>query len=151
MNYDVLIPELVNDPLQRGYAAMSHDEAAASMNAVDIPVRKLVPLWNVKKTAIESGCWLTIKAAAVSHVSPGVQGAATVALDYINDQRFENLDMDLTSTQEMLGALVAGGVLTQAQADTLDALADDLTSRAIQLGIGTVGAGHIDSARRRIG
>jgi len=147
MNYDKLTAEIKNDPAGRGYSAMSHEEAAASVNARDIPVRKLVPLWNVKKTAIETNCWLAIKAAAAAHAVPEVQGAAAVAVDYIDDQRFENLDMDLPSTQAMLGALVAGGVLTQDQADTLDALADDLTSRAIQLELSTVGPHHVEYAR----
>jgi hypothetical protein len=148
MDYSILSTELTTDPLGRGYAEMSAEEAANSLNTVNIVARQLVPLWNVKKTAIEAGCWLAIKAAAVSHVSPDVQGAAAIAVDYIDDQRFTNLDMDLTSTKLMLGALVAGSVITQAQADILDALANTTISRATQLNLGVVAPGHIEEIRR---
>jgi len=150
MNYAILTEELSTDPLERGYAEMTDVEVATSLNTADVTVRQLVPLWRVKKTAIEEGCWLPIQAAAASHETPAVQGAAMIAIDYINDQRFENLDMDLPSTQQMLGALVAGGVISAEQSATLDALADSTTSRASQLGIGRVGAGHVESARSRI-
>ena len=147
MDFSILKAELTGDPLGRNYSEMSAQQAADSLNAVDVATRKLVPLWAVKKSAIESGCWLAIKAAALSHATPQVQGAAMIAVDYIDDQRFQNLDMDLESTQGMIAALVVGGVITQAQADALDELADESVSRASQLGLPRVGPHHIEYAR----
>lgn len=147
MNYEILTAELQNDPAGLGYATMTDAEVATAINATTQAARQLVPLWQIKKAAIESNLWLAIKNAAASHADAQVQGVANVTLDYISDSRFENLDMDLASTQAMLGALVAGGVVTQDFVDALDAMADTTTSRANVLGLGTVSDGHVKSAR----
>jgi len=148
MNYTVLRGEISTDPLGRNYVAMSDVEVVSSLNTADRAIRQLVPLWQVKKTAIEEGCWLAIQAAVADESkSEQVRGAAAIAVDYINDQRFQNLDMDLTSTQQMLGALVVGGVITAAQSATLDALADGVISRAEEIGLAGVRVGDVQRAR----
>lgn len=141
--YQTLTNELAN-PV---YAGMTDLEAVNKLNTKDVPARQLVPLWMVKKHAIENGYWIAIKAAATSHESPTVQAAATLTLDYVEDKRFDNLDLDLSSTQSLLAALVSGGVITQTNADELDAMADTFISKADELGLGVVGDGHVLSAR----
>ena len=150
MNYEVLVSELSNDPTGIGYSGMTDEEVAVAINANTQTSRQTVPLWQIKKLAIESNLWLTIKQAAVEHVSNDIKNVAIIALDYINDTRFSNLDMDLVSTQTMLGALVAGGVITQDFVDELNVLANTLTSRASILGLGGLSSGHIASARKMI-
>lgn len=151
MDYTILIPELRDDPTAVGYSGMTDTEAADSLNAETIATRSLVPLWEVKKACVEEGVWLAIQQAAESHSNAQVQAAANAAVAYIDDRRFENLDMGLASTQAMIGALVSGEVITQANQATLDALADGVTSRAAQLGLDTVTAHHIEVARARMG
>jgi hypothetical protein len=151
MKYDILQEELVNDPLSIGYSNMTNQEVADAMNAYTITIRKLVPLWQVKKACVEEGVWLAIQQAAESHSDPQIQAAANAAVSYIDDRRFENLDMDLASTKTMIGALVSGSVITQTNQATLDALADDVTSRAAQLELDTVTTHHIEVARARMG
>ena len=147
MRYDILTAELQNDPEGLGYAAMSDVEVVTAINAETQTARQTVPLWQVKKAAIENNFWLAIKAAAASHADEQVKGVANIVLDYVDDTRFNNLDMDLVSTQTMLGALVAGGVITQDFSDLLNGLANTTTSRAAILGLSQVSDGHIKSAR----
>lgn len=144
MNYEVLKEEIINDPLSRGYSGMTDNEVFISLTTKDRPVRVLVPLWQIKKHAIENGYWFTLKSTAVEH--PGYIAAAS-AVEYISDGRFENIDMDLTSTQTMLGGLVATSLLSQDFADELDALADSLQSRANELGLTDLSNGHITMVR----
>ena len=144
MDYAILSAELANDPLTRGYAAMTDNEVWVSMTTADRPARALVPIWKIKKHAIESGYWLALKNCAVEH--PGYVAAA-LAVDYISDSRFENIDLDLTITITMLGGLVATSLITQTQADEIDALADTLQSRADELGLVGLSNGYIKEAR----
>ena len=142
--YTALIAELQSGD----YGGMTDAEAAAAINALTQPARQLVPLWRVKQFCIESSAWLAILQAAQSHENEQVRGAAALTAIYVDDSRFANLDLDLPSTQQMLGGLVAGGVVTQELAAAVDALANTTTSRAAILGLGTVGDGHVLSARR---
>lgn len=144
INYEVLSAEVNGDPLNRGYASMTNNEVWASLLVEDRPLRVLVPLWQIKKHAIENGYWITLKNTATEH--PGYSAAA-LAVDYIDDQRFENLDIDLSSTQTLLGGLVASSLLTQDLADELDALADSFQSRANELGLVGLSNAHISEVR----
>jgi hypothetical protein len=144
--YNALIPELRDDPAGMGYAAMSDHEAASAINASTQPARQLVPLWLIKRRLIETGAWLALQAAAAAESA--VQPAAKLTLEYVDDHRFENLDLDLLSTQQMLGALQAAGIVSAELAAELDTLADTTTSRAMMLGLGRVEPGHVESARR---
>ena len=146
MQYSTLKAEIQNDPQQVGYAEMDENAIMTSLNANTVAKRVLVPLWKIKKHAIENGYWVALRAAAADTESP-LNTVATLTVDYISDERFDNLDMDLTSTQTLLGGLVAGGILTQAQADELDAMGDTFESRATELGLPTVNLGHLEIVR----
>jgi hypothetical protein len=152
MNYDDLKTELAKP----AYEALTDQEAADALNAETIVVRQLVPLWQIEKHAIENGYRLAIEAAAAKWVAEPsadqqaanqVYGAAKIALSYLANSRFENLDFDLDSTKAMLAALVAGGIVTQANADALDAMANGTTSRREQLKLPPVGSHHVAYAR----
>lgn len=133
--------EIQDDPAGRGYAAMSPADKLATFRARTIPKRQLVPLWQIKKRALEQGYWLAIKKARTSHASEAVRDAAEAFWDYYEDPRFENLDMDLEATEAILSALVAGLVLgpdpesAQAEADALNAMADTFTSPEAECGL----------------
>lgn len=148
MNYEALKAELRDDPAGVGYAEMTDQQAADAINANSQAARKLVPLWQIKKRLVETGSLLSIQAAAA--VESPIQAAAKLTLEYIDDRRFENLDMDLASTKAMVGALVAGGVVSADLAAELDGMASTTTSRAAILGLGAVGDGHILSARSQL-
>jgi hypothetical protein len=57
----------------------------------------------------------------------------------VDDPRFSLMDLTLPAVRSMIAALVAGGVMTQPQADALSAMARGKISPAEQLcGLGTV-------------
>ncbi len=142
MNYESLSNELKD----AAYAELSDSAAAESLNAVTVTCRQLVPLWQVKKHALENGYWLLIKAAALDTQHPAYAAAAS-AVEFVSDTRFENLDMDLVSTKAMIAGLVATSVMTAAQAEALDAMADYSVSRAAQLGLSLVSTDDVGIAR----
>jgi hypothetical protein len=146
MDLQALKAELTADPLGRGYSTMSDQEAADSLNAANVAARRLVPLWEVKKLLIESFRWPAIVAGQANAV-PEIAAACLSAVAYIDDARFENLDMDILATQAMIGVLVSGGIVSQAEADSLYALASVTTSRSAQLNLPHVGPHHVAAAR----
>lgn len=58
-----------------------------------------------------------------------------------------SLDLNLPDRVAMLKALVAYGVLSAADRDSIDALAEESISRADELSLGSVRAGTIEQAR----
>lgn len=156
VDYTILTAELTDDPLGRGYSAMSDQEVADSLNTADRPTRSLVPIWQIEKHAVENGYRLAIESSADQWTATPEEGheqanqvcaAAKLAVRYLECPRFENLDMDLASTQAMVAGLVAGGVITQDAADAIDAMADGLTTRAAELGLPRIDQAHAHSAR----
>ena len=108
------------------YTGMTPEQMLVAVNTPTVltGARQLVPLWKIKKLCVETGVWVAMKLAAVQTQSSQLAAVATLATEYINDTRFENLDLDLVSTKQMVGALVQGGVMTQAQADEIDDMAN---------------------------
>ena len=148
--YDVLVPELRDDPAGIGYASMNDQERMVAYYAENQQARQLVPLWQLKKFLVETGLLLALQQAATSHESVDVRAAAALTLVYIDDPRFNNLDMDLQSTKTLIGGLVLGGVVTAEVAALIDAMADTVTSRAKILGCTNAADGHFSSAKKII-
>lgn len=146
--YETLVPELRDDPAAIGYAGMDDAQRLAALHAENQPVRQLVPLWQIKKRLIETGAWLELQKAAVDHQSEQVKAAASLTLLYVDDARFENLDLDLASTQQLLGALVQAMIVTTDMSAEIDAMANATTSRAAILGLQSVQLGNMVSARK---
>ena len=148
MDYDILTAELAADPVGMGYASMTDAEVSAAIMASTRPTRQKVPLWEVKKRLIETGAWLAIVQYANEGEDAQVRAAAALTCIYVDDHRFENLEIDLPATQQMLGALQLAGLITEAMASEIDTLADAWTTRAAQLGLPNVAPGHVQSARK---
>jgi hypothetical protein len=135
------------DALGLGWQKMEPDVLAESLAAATVRRRRLVPIWEIQKLAIESGFLLAVESAAESHAVAEVQTAARVAVRYMNNPRFDNLDLDLVATETMLDALVTGGVLTAKQKAAIDALADVQVPFSEALGLGPILPGHVTKAR----
>ena len=150
-DYEVLVAELTDDPLERGYAGMTNQAAAESLNAVDRTVadptrktfRDLLREIGMADAGVIHG---KLKAAAESN--DGVALAIAAAGDYGTDG---GLDFSDPATVAGIDTLVAGGVLTSEEGDALKALGRRPVSRAEELGLGVVTDGHIGSARLRMG
>jgi len=136
------------------YAGLSDQAAADMINAKMVSKRELVPTWLVKQHAIENGYYAYIKLASENTQIPvEVRGLCISVLAWIDDQagKILNLDMDLPSTQIMVAGLIASGIVTQAQATSLDQLADHDVRWVDENGIGEVGIGLVINARKQIG
>ena len=135
------------DAMGLDWPKMTDDELAASMNAATVSRRRLVPLWEIHKLAIEAGFLLAVEDAAESHAMPAAKAAARIARRYMDNPRFDNLDVTLPATTAMLDALVAGKVLSTEQREAIVALAVESVSFTESLGLGQVLPGHVTKAR----
>lgn len=150
-DYEVLVAELVDDPLGCGYAGMTNLAAAARLNVVDRSVadparktlRELLRVAGMVEAGVIHG---KLKAAAESNA--GVALAVAAAGDYGGDG---GLDFSSPATVAGIDMLVTGGVLTSEEGDALKALGRRTVSRAEELGLSVVTDGHIGSARLRMG
>jgi len=124
------------------YAGLSDEQTAAAVNNKVVTVRELVPTWKVKQHAIENGYYAAIALASDNPLCVNV-------LAWIDDQagKIQSLDMDSPSTAAMCSGLVQAGLMTEAQKDSLLALADNSIRWVDHVGIGEVGIGYVRAAR----
>lgn len=149
MNLEPLIEELRKPE----YAAMSDQQAANAINAKTVSVRELVPTWLAKQHGIENGYYAKIKIAACDSTIPvEVRGLCISVLAWIDDQagKISNLDMDLPATQAMLAGLIASGILTGPQAQSLSDLAEHEISWTSKNGLPEIGIGLVHNARKEL-
>lgn len=146
MSIDALAAELA-DPQ---YAHMTDEQAAAAVNAKTVAVRRPVPTWLVRQTAIEGGYWASLVDA---QNVPQTRALALTVLAWIDDQSgtIQSVDMDRPAAVQMRAALVQAGIVTQSQADALSALADATIQWTESVGLPEVGIGLVRNARRLIG
>ena len=131
------------------YAGLSDQLLADAVNGLRVTVRRPVPTWQVRQTAIEGGYWPALIEARES-TTPAVRALAITVLAWIDDQSgtIQRVDMDRPAVVGMRAALVAAGICSQAQADALSALADASISWTESVGLPEIGIGLIINARR---
>jgi hypothetical protein len=97
------------------------DQKIAAVNALTVAgPRKPVQIADVMTYLRSNALWLPIKAAAAAGTSAG----AEAAVDLNSDMRMQTIDFDLPIVAGMLADLVSKALLTQAQSDALNALAN---------------------------
>lgn len=130
------------------FVGMDDQAIADALNARRVIVRRPVPTWLVRQYAIEQGFWPSLIEARDSGGLQAKRLAITV-LAWIDDQSgtIQTVDMDRPAVVQMLAALTALSITTQAQADALSALGDALIPWTESVGIGEVGIGNISNAR----
>lgn len=143
---DVLASELAKPE----YAVLTDEQAAATINAKTVTVRRSVPTWAVRQAAIEAGYWAALVEARDSSV-PELRRLAVNALAWIDDQSgvIQTVDMDRPAVVALRSALVAAGICSQAQADALAELADATIPWTQSVGLPEVGIGLVINARRQ--
>ena len=133
MRWDVLRTELASDPLGRGYAAMTDEQVASSLNTKDRTVTQQTfvnakSLMASMDPAVAAGILEKLEAAAPS--SPPVKWI----LSFLTGGG-DGVDVAHPNTQAQLDALASANVLTQTEADAVKALAQRTVSRAEELGL----------------
>lgn len=131
------------------YAGLSDQLLADGINGLRVSVRRPVPTWLVRQTAIEGGYWPALIEARES-TTPAVRALAITVLAWIDDQSgtIQSVDMDRAAVVQMRAALVQAGICSQAQADALSSLADQSIPWTESVGLPEVGIGMIINARR---
>jgi len=133
------------------YAGLSDQLLADAINALRVSVRRPVPTWLVRQTAIEGGYWPALVEARES-TTPAIRALAITVLAWIDDQSgtIQSVDMDRAAVVGMRAALVQAGICSQAQADSLSALADVSIPWTESVGLPEIGVGLVINARRSI-
>ncbi len=131
------------------YAGLSDQLLSDAVNGLRVSVRRPVPTWHVRQTAIEGGYWPALVEARESP-TPAIRALAITVLAWIDDQSgtIQSVDMDRPAVIGMRAALVQAGICSQTQADDLKALADVSIPWTESVGLGEVGIGMIINARR---
>jgi hypothetical protein len=140
---DALIEELSKPE----YALLSDQAAADAINAKTVTIRKAVDLWMVEEHASRKGYRAKLERASKTEGHP-CQEIALNILAYINSARLNTVDMDLTDTQLMIGAMVECQFATQAMADELVALANQTIKWTESVGLPEIGVGLVRNARK---
>ena len=128
---DILITELETDPLIRGYSGMSDDEASDSLSVVD----RTLPVDTVDGGAILNATDDT--EFSVLTVPEQDQWLGLCGVD--------GIDVSNGVAKAIEANLFGGGTATRAN---LGALKTRAVSRGVEIGFGTVAAGHVEEARR---
>jgi hypothetical protein len=144
-----MMQALIDELRKPEYASLSDQAAADAINAKTVTVRKPVELWMVEEHASRKGYRAKLERASKTEGHP-CQEVALNILAYINSARLNTVDMDLPDTQLMIGAMVDCNFPTQAMADELLALANQTVRWVDHNGIGTLGRGGVQNARKEI-
>lgn len=145
MNLSVLAAK-IREPQ---YAGMADQILADAINALRVSVRQPVPTYLVRRQACEGLYWSDlIDACESSDIT--LKKLARAMMIWINDTSgtVQTIDMDLPAVVSVMGSLVSLGVITQAQAEALSALADASIPWTESVGLPEIGVGLIVNARR---
>lgn len=142
MNLDALKAELAKPE----YAGLSDQEAANAINAKIVTVSQLVPNWQIKQHAILNGYWPSVKAGQLA-TDPQKAGLCLSVIDWVDDSRIQNTDMELPGVQAMIAGLVGFQLISQTLANELFAMASVSIPWTQVNGIGEVGIGYVKAAR----
>ena len=150
--YDVLIAELRNDPLGVGYANMTDQQVAASLNEprYSVPTQRFIT-WRAIAAVLDDDEYAAVKAALnqLAQVSPKVADMIPFLSQATGDDGTGGgIDFGNAGVRAMIQALPGIGEETKRK---LLALGERPASRAEILGLPEVYPGHVESARRMMG
>ena len=131
------------------FSGLQDQELADAVNALRVTVRRPVPTYLVRRKACEGLYWSDLVDACDSSDAM-LKKLARAMMIWINDTSgtVQTIDMDLPAVVSVMGSLVSLGVITQAQADSLSALADASIPWTESVGLPEIGVGLIINARR---
>lgn len=150
--YDLLVAELRDDSLARGYAGMSDQQAADSLNTANrTAVRMRFASFRTLAAVLDPTEYATAKAvlAAAANGNPLVTDMVKMLeLPGSEDGSGGGLDFGSAGVRGFLDYLVAGNMLSAAIVAKMKSVAEHAISRAEELGVAPLRASHINSARQ---
>lgn len=149
--YAVLTDELRNDPLGIGYANMTDEDVAASLNEprYSVPTQRFIT-WRAIAAVLDDDEYAAVKAALnqLAQASPKVADMIPFLSQATGDDGTGGgIDFGNTGVRAMIQALPG---VSEAAKGKLLALGERPASRAEILGLPEVYPGHIESARNMI-
>lgn len=149
MDYQILTPELRDDPENIGYAGMSDDAAAAALN-LRTRTRTVTTFATWRKMLADLGPTVTATVKAKVEAAAEANPAVALALDMLSEYGDGGgLDIGHANTRAVIDSLAAGGVLTLDESTAIKAMAEQPCSRADELGLPAIDAAHVQSARQQ--
>jgi len=142
-----LSEEIKNDPLGRGYDGMTDDQIVTSLTAVDIEIDVKVPMRDLLTYLIENDKWADILDASTNN-GHAARKACLAFTTICNNVNFSDLDLTNSSVGTLITALTTNNLLEAADVTAITAMGKKNTSRAQQEGLGTIGPGIVEVARR---
>lgn len=149
MSLERLSLEIKNDPLNRGYAQMTNAQILTSLNTANRPVStyKIISSAELLAWAGSNQRKKKLREAITTGVNDDIKNIAEIAVDMLGRDSTE-LDLNKQDRVAMMNALVAGGVLSQADTDALYVLATQPNiSRLKELKLGEFHEGDVAWAR----
>lgn len=144
MNIEALRAELANEQ----YAGLDDQQAADLLNARTIATHQS-RFCSARTMLAELGPTVTEAILTALEAAKVAVPVLKRVLPWLSDPQTEGLDFGPTAaTLAMIDQLAGGGVLTSDQATALKGLSAVTITRAEQLGLPTVYAGHVADARR---
>lgn len=149
--YAVLTDELRNDPLGIGYANMTDEDVAASLNAprYSVPTQRFIT-WRAIAAVLDDDEYAAVKSALnqLAQASPKVADMIPFLSQATGDDGTGGgIDFGNAGVRAMIQALPGIGEETKRK---LLALGERPASRAEILGLPEVYPGHVESARNMI-
>jgi hypothetical protein len=141
--------ELIVEELEKPeYQNLSDQEAADALNAKEVIVRELVDVVVIKTYAIKEGFFADIDEGCSSTDATKRRLCKNV-LAWFNDPagKIATVNVDDPTAQQMLLALKSYSIITQDQIDEIGNFANTAVRWVDDIGFGTVGEGHVKSAR----
>ena len=144
-NINALAKELSEDPLGRGYAAMTDQEAADDINTLYRQQSVPIQVSEMRRYMFVNGLWMTLKK-STTDLAEEVRDAVNMF------ETFEVGDSDVQSRLTgMMDALVTQGFMTDADKQNILAMGVTTQSRAVELGLlgasPKIGPAHVEHAR----
>lgn len=145
MDYTALCNELSKPE----YQGKSDQEAADMLNAKTVTVRKPVDCGALKAYAIKEGFYADIEdgCAADDYQERNLCRNIKAWIDDIG-QRLQTVNMDDPVTADMMSGLVAFQIVTAAEAQAMNDMANVTMTWGDYYGYGELGIGLVQSARR---
>ncbi len=147
MNNKKLKAELTEDPLEQDYASMSDVEATASLNALTRTRLRAVSMTELREWAAINARAFKVRAGIDNGTLTDQQRNLCLIADKLLGTDDGNLDPSNAAHITFVNELVSAEVLNADDRDALITKATEHISRATELGLGVVKAGHVERVR----
>ena len=150
MDYQALNAELITDPLGQGYAGMTDTEAADDLSTEYRDVNYPVLIDAVNYAVREAGKWTSYREKADLQTVEGIYDNQSMRefMDmFASFTSLPEIDLQGTYMDALIDAMVVEGSMGAGVAASLKAFGVQTVSRGVELNLGVVRAGEVQTAR----